>query len=1851
LLSTRLHCDYLTVKPVHIALWNGTKWTDKGEAVTESTNKTTSSAMTSYGYFAFAYDLKLGDAPQMPYPLTIGSTCSYVELQFTSNDIWFSFTPDSAVVKGSFTSPDTSKTYAFIKSAAIYEAYQVGDTLQSVSIKTWPFDSVLVNFQNYVADLTPSTDYLLKVSKFDVTDGSGIYDSVDYYVNLCLFNLRMQMSPTFRCYSDLATLVDILGTVDSPNGLTRGGDVVLPCASVSPIDLTSLTSPLLVEEGVTFCGNYDLLSESFDVSIPGETRTITTSPTGTLITNQRRGEVISKVLNEAGYSIYMMPYGVVRNIRFEGAMPGFQDYNFDINLCAGIRTQLGATNGPFHITNCEFYNFSYAGIFIVVGSDDVLINNCYNHHINGAGGFTTAKGYGIWAQGNTADKEPVTYAIKNNIFDDSKEGIDISPNPTNATIEYCTFGDFFGNENITRHKFDLGPYEHPAPILWSPTSNCFYNDDHTTNSCSSSNVSLSSEYLIPRLSAGNLNINYSVFHQPAMNISSGYPTNPSVAGSPIFNIDISKNTFAKQKDPVGTFTSTCGKGGYARMDDTYIEECTWDYERYHNILGQYLISIPAPLDTKPILTHSPNAFSYSPGTVVNNSTSPQPPEVEVTFDAIDYVSGYSPNTPAIPFYSLNDNIEVSLNHGNTGSQSQNVTYIVRAKVNEGGASGSNASGNNAYNNSQYVTLPQTSVQTVTNTQLNWTTDKPGLYGIDAYAVDGNYTSTSSSTYLTSKLVHKPVIIEPATNYILTFNIKDSYYSQLNATSGLTGVKKQVELNGNVIWQEDISQGGDDWEYVMINIDADTYTPPGASPVSIKSYLNGVGFQNEITFSIAIANPGSVNTTGTTNLLKGVRVWVDDVYLKKYDSAQNLIIDGDVENSEASELTGTSTPECIWYRKNQVKFAAYHLDYTGKNGTPDTGFYAITKANLTSVERKSGFRAIQLDLPPLKFAGAVGTASNYGVTLQLGTPGANGEFISAAVNFDIRDFYDCDDVADILDYTPTPSMPTALVSNEKLLVESSWLVTSSLTIENSDLLFKSLSTPLHITVANGGTLTITGNQTDSTYMGGCKMWDGIKVEPGGHLIIDGMWVTTPTAGKFVKIEDAITAVSGIGNGTATDVPQIELSNIAFNKNIVSLHFENDNFSSSSVFRSLFKCDGGFISKDASIPIIIPEKHIYLESATNLTIGGGGQASIFQDVLVGIEASKSDVITDLCEFNNLMDISNFPAKGFGIVATNVDPTARVMNVSRARFNKLHQGISTTGNYNINIDNDNIDYFRDVDDIAISLNCMNFNNDIDIRENKEFLKCNIGIKISGSNLNDVTISDNTFNNTGFVETQTNSFHNTAITVQMPITTARLSTNVEIIGNSITDYRIGIHGSNIQRMNIIPNATSNLPNEIIFNLGATPSIAEDHIGIWLQNCPGAIIKGSYDPGATSPVANIKNNQIANGTDKFKGIDIGKSVNCRINCNFIENIPISMRFNESCIGTILRQNNMTEYDVAIQIDNAEIGTQKQVNTSNQDEPANNYWFDVSGSNRLGGFTASGNPILWFYDDITNTGELIPDPADPFVVDAEPDSPPGSVDCDDISSRIGRDELFGKAVDDSLEFSDNIDENKYIAKLEAYQAMKNDTTIIYQSTSRDTVYIDFFNSISSTNIALFDSVLNLSLDTATLGSAITLNTSITDTNDLEYYRKSVNTIYLNTIVQNLPLDAADSSFCDEVSELPFHVAGDAIFSAAVMIGKEIHPQSVAARMMSVENPQIAPEIISPAFNLVPNPTNSKFHVQGRTEELKLMQILSSEGKTIKEFTTTLNKDIPVEELKPGIYYVKLTEKSGSSYFLKLVIVR
>ncbi|MBK8873402.1 MAG: hypothetical protein IPN13_05555 [Bacteroidetes bacterium] len=1854
-----LHCDYLTVKPVHISLWNGTKWTDKGEAVTESTNKTTSSAMTSYGYFAFAYDLKSGDAPQMPYPLTIGSTCSYVELQFTSNDIWFSFTPDSAVVKGSFTSPDTSKTYAFIKSTVIYEAYQVGDTLQSVSMKTWPFDSMLVEFQNYVVDLTPSTDYLMKVSKFDVTEGSGIYDSINYYINMCLFNLRMQMSPTFRPYSDLTTLVDILGTVDSPNGLTRGGDVVLPCSTGLSIDLTSLTSPLLVEEGVTFCGDYDILSESFDVSIPGTTTTVTTSPTGTLILNsERRGEWIFPPLSNAGlqpegYSFYMMPGSIIRNIRLKGPMPGFLDYNFDIQLSAGINV-IGENDQSTHflykILNCEIYNFSFAGVYVDAGCDEVEISNCQIHHIKGEGGRTAPKGYGTWIKGKDDNQVGSIVNLNQNIFDDCKTAIDLDSDFTHLTVENGSFGRIFFEETINNHQNGQNYNNHP----FMPGSSCNF---FTKVSTTCSTQVCSSNYNIQgKLGTGNISIKNSLFYQPPginnelTQIALAYRYNTAITTFPkLYQIEISNNTFAMtQASPDKYEMAACNLGGYARIADNYIESCTWDYERTRDVNHAEIVISNNP----PILINAPNSFGYQNGVPVASGM-PQPPEIKVSVPyAFGVVAGFNNNSPEIPYIQQNSSdIDITCEEI-TSTTAQPLAYLIRPHPNNGGISGQNTSSENSYNLGEIVTGISTTPQTVIYTSPSqWNLSRPGLYGIDVAAIQGD---PSSEKHL-SDWHHQPLIIKPTNEHILTFNIKDSYLHELNGVSLPPQVYKQVELNGHPIWRELISEGGDDWEYVMINIDTDTY---GSD--QIKDFLNTTTFQNEITFSIAMDAPSSVLTTGSADALKGVKVWVDDVYLKKYQSAQNLIIDGDVENSVASSLPVAPTSDCIWYVKNQVTFNAYHLDYS----TNDTGpvipdLLALTTARLGALERKSGNKAIQLSIPPLKSSGSLsGTvATNYGVTLHAGSLGANGEFISAAVNFDIRDFYSCDAVATILGgYTKIYTAPTSTVTNQKLLIENSLTLSTNLTIESSDLLFKSTtppSPPITITVPNGKTLTITGDLTyGATTLLGCKMWGGINVEPGGILIINGH--TSNNINHFVTIEDSYLAVNAQGDGIITsDEPVVNLEGVKFNKNLTSLQLKNDNFNDSKIKGCFFSCDGGYISKDPSIPFLFPDAHVYLENVIYNSNDAmftiiGNKYCIFKDAYIGIHALESDIKLEYCEFVDLVKDANPHLKGTGIVASNLVPMAKAIDIFRAKFNRLLQGISSTGNYNISIDNNNLDYFREIDDIAISINSLNFNNDVSITKIQNFLKCNIGIKISGSNLNDVTISDNFFTNSHFIETSTSSFHNTAITVQMPFTTARLSTNLEVFGNFITDYRIGIHCRNIYNVSIGSNPLLSAPNMINFN---QTSFNDHHRGIWVENSNGAKIQDN-------DIYQISNGHP--GIYTVEGITMDNCKNAVLTSNNLNELYSPIRLKGSCIGSELHcntiDNSIYESGNGVNVDGADVSQQGVDFTGTSlDETWDNIWLGYSSSVK-GIVGTPGQQFNWYFDLGLLNGDPFPAPLSANPQGLNPDNSDGCV-LNLAPAVYERDSQFGKIAEDSLEYSNYEEVFKYNIRQHLYHLIDTDTTLLTWSTSKDTSFRSFYDRTKQSNINLFDRVDSL-ISVNSLDAAGDLNNAIEDTTTIESNLKIFYELLISTVFRDSILNSTDSSAIESIAIQHSCEGGIGVFWARALLFLEIHDNIVSSRMGQTNNSDFQTNNSNETqieLILMPNPADDEctIKINGAKNDCYLsINNMLGENVLVRKIESGINSLIlNTKFLQPGVYLVAATDGNTFLKNAKLIISR
>jgi hypothetical protein len=1794
-----LHCDYLTVKPVHIALWNGTKWTDKGEAVTESNNKTTSSAMTSYGYFAFAYNLVPGDAPQMPYPLTAGSTCNSVELQFTSNDIWFSFTPDSSLIKIKLTSPENEHNYAAIKQASIFEEYLSGHFLDTISTKLWQIDSLLFGSITYVDSLIPNSNYLFKVTRFTSSDGPGIYDTTDYFLNICLINIRNSLLNQLIPYTD----TDFITKLQS----ATPGDILYPTPTSNYIiDLTG-TPGLDVEEEVTLVGNYDLLSEPFSITAGGTTIQIVTSPTGTLFTSLNRGPSDQIPSGTSPHMFVMAPQSAIRNIRLKGAMPGYQDYNKDRLLCVGIKIDKGPSQntGPFEISHCEISDFSHSAIYVRANSDDIRLNNCNIHHIKGGGGTTTAKGYGVWIQGATSGAatntlDPIVFSIDNSIFDECKEALDLQPNPANLIVDSCSFGQFFSNENINRHSYGSSIctnciYNHPDPNL----PNCEYFADHD-DGCIGEVTDVAFDLGGP--AAGATTITKSIFHQSANNISLPYPANskalPTVpasgVGIPLYNIKVNDNTFATPN----TFPSDfdCAYGGFLRINDNHINVCVWDYERTHNVLHQ-ILSGPNS-DPNPIFTHEPNSFSYVPGISVSANSSPQPPEANVTFDAIKQAPGFSPVDNPIPVYDQGASIEMEMSHGSVGTQSTNVVYVVQAKLSEGGLVGQNNSGNNAYNSNQLVSEPQTSSQNFTNTDLGWDTNKPGLFGIDVTAVDGNFSGSACSPYYASKMNHQPVIIAPNNDYLLIFNVKDSYYADLYQNTSINrGVTKQVELNGHIIWLEDISKGGDNWERVELDL-VNGYCPDGIT--LIKTYLNQDGFKNVITFSIGIANPGSVipDTSGLVGLL----VWVDDIYLKKYQSPDNLIIDGDVEGSLASELTDNTSRDCIWYVKNKITFEAYHLSKPGDDSIPeDSALYTSTEANLTSIERKSGNRAIQLVLPPLKTQGLQGVAASYGEIS--GTAGSSNEFISVAVDFDIRDFYSCTDVAGLLGYIDAPSTFTSSVSDEKLVVENSMTIsTNNLVIENSDLLFATVTPPITITIPDGITFTIKGIATDPTYLGGCKnMWGGFIIEPNGHLIVTG---TGTPSGQFVTIEDAYIAVSAIGDGTTTaNEPKVELSHVRFNKNQTSCSFENDDFSNSFIKGCMFNCEGGYISKDPVVPYIYSDAHVLLEDVTGAPNIAhlGSILSEFYDAYIGIKAIRSDVKSANCKFVNLMNHGDPLLKGIGIVAENSDPDIRIIDVT-SRFINLKKGVSTLGNFNIDISYSK--YYTDIEAVAIDINSQNYNNDISISGIEKFERCNMGINILSSNLGSVSISDNTFINTGFVENIVTPFHNTAISIQRPFLTARQDLDVAINGNAITDFRIGIHAANINGIELGTTAS----NQINYNLGPAPSVVEYHAGVWLKNCNGAFIKGSG-------TADIENDEEVTNTniDFFRGIDIEDSYNCRINCNHIKNIPRSIYFTGNCNLSKMRLNKFENFENGVELfDDQTILPPQGEDPGTGFLPYDNEWingtmveFRTFRNNSL-----VPNPIAWYYDNAINGTLHDPEPSN--TVFAFHQNNDCDCDCNTNTRLTDRDRTIGYIINDSLSFSEHPEEFSYQAKMNVFLAMKSDSTLIYQGASNDSIYLNFYNSMLNSNMNRLDSVIILS-DQALTEAAHDLNEAIADTNYVEFYLKIVGDIYLNGPAFNMPLSYSDSTTLEEIAYLPYTLAGKAIYAAAAMVGLEVHPQAGSSSRIGSNSVKNSIESIQkPSLMVYPNPSNEKVYFEfkqmdrGKTIYFKIYDSLGRE---------------------------------------------
>jgi len=1617
-------------------------------------------------------------------------------------------------------------------------------------------------------------------------------------------------------------------------------------------DLVEVTGPIFLTGQSTWSGLFPLPVFS---GITLQSSVGTTSPKwwepGCLLisTNHLEQFISGTTPVESLYLFAMQPGATIQNLRLRGANLNGKDFNESDMLCGGIYVydSNGATSA--NILNCEISCFSQAGVWKDDETENLNIENCYVHKIKGKS--ATGIGYGVWTQSlytlPLSQVDPHKVDFINNIFDDCKTAIDGQAKIINWNILNCSLTQFFSSEDINMHnnnKFTLGVCPCTNPNNQIPSSHYFYDYKESTypqkffgaywasgalceQNCSGTQVTTNPGPAFGELKENSLNSAYgssnpvpqgipfydvggiqttianSIFHKKwklddgQSNINLNYPNRDSnKGGSDASYVHIVGNTFTMEEmsqaklDVLNLNPNYKNRGGFARISDNSINADVWSGDIDH-------------------IVHNNNNFSYVPGMIFSNSPIPCSNELELTTTGnvtLPQTHTKSANVaqPLIQYVDLNTAFKI-----NTSSNATSPNFIIRPNPNANPLTGT--TGTDVISNENYFYDQEIYTSAASTTFSGY--DKPGLYGIDVLAFDvEDYDSGTPEEYYfkSSAWNHIPVIVKGAAEQTLYFNIKDSY-EQDGAT---TGVKKQAYLNDVLIWSEDISEGGAGWEYVEVDL----------STTTILSALHTDGTPNVLSFSIFM------NVGISTNEVAGVSVRVDDIYIPVTGSAtgESLVKDG------TCELTEKPCETCDWF------INAFTTSISTGCGN--------TAVGINGNEKRSGNQSIYLTLP-------FDEDCDYD---DVGT----GEIVASIGTYiDFTDLLSCYDywTSEVSEsqpnggfsnvgFEPFPGTLNVPYSKKKFWIGNNIVIDNgeTLTFEGCEL---AISPGFEIVVNDGGTLTITYDNTNSVitpaHLFSCdEMWQGITVKPGGTLTIEGE--TTSDDTRYCKIENALVAIKGDGNGAATSgAPEIYVNQVSFNSNMISVELTNDDFVDTDIMQCLFECEGELLSKAPHIGDY-PQNHILIENALNVQIGDiGNQNNVFKDIYSGVKVISSDLKMEKGEFINLVNHNAAtPAKGFGIIALNNTNTAYDLDID-SRFNNLSRGIFSRGNFNVDIIG--VEYFRDIDDVAIALFHFNYDNDILIDQVEEFLRVNIGVLASGSKLKTVIVSNNKFTNTNFVETSTTSFHNTAITIRGQ---GLITGDVIVQNNQIKDYRIGIHSINILRSYIYGNTGPLVSSSLqpMFNHSSSFSPSEKYRGIWLQNCPQALVQENL----------IDNDEeITSLTTNFRGIDVEHSTDCHINCNEILNIPYSFHFFGNCDGTLLRANEMTHYDEAIRLEYATIANQFQINDSDplDQEPTDNIWNDpdLGSGNPTDRVTGpfNGFQFNWLYRPLAPS---TPNPFDPLdggmtsqIVNSL-DEPASAVLCDDESTRQSRHARFGATVGESLSYYIYEEENTWMARKYAYESLKADTTLLYGDTLTDAAYQAFFWREDSANTGKFATIRLLGADSATFGDATVLNELVIDEIALESNLKSANSYYFTKYAIGDSLDNADSTAILEIAILPYFTGGEGTYITIGMMGLE-HTPSIPELRMGLEKPPV--NIPSSAIELTaiyPNPAVEYFYVRSEGFHIEKLEIYDTQIKLLKTIETNIvGTAIPVN-YKPGIYGIKLYLETGDTKWFKLV---
>ncbi|HMR45744.1 MAG TPA: T9SS type A sorting domain-containing protein [Bacteroidia bacterium] len=791
--------------------------------------------------------------------------------------------------------------------------------------------------------------------------------------------------------------------------------------------------------------------------------------------------------------------------------------------------------------------------------------------------------------------------------------------------------------------------------------------------------------------------------------------------------------------------------------------------------------------------------------------------------------------------------------------------------------------------------------------------------------------------------------------------------------------------------------------------------------------------------------------------------------------------------------------------------------------------------------------------------------------------------------------------------------------------------------------------------------------DSRFFGCNVLWKGIVLADGSSELE----ITNS------DMEDAEAAIAI--NGNSSSITNINLSNTLFDHNfygIVELGAGVTDYSNMQIHNCIFRCSGRAVYEygDKSF------NHILLLAPSDLTIGAANEQNVFSDMDYGIRLiNPVDYNIQYNYFKDapgrVPDVSQARLLAYPLITSPTGYGALILGeaananddkiISHNTFENMRYGIGNVTEQ-LRMEQNTINncaeagyrMFNCNGKLAGSFVKCNQNAMSNSKNNILVEKCGSNtIQITGNDLHVKTPADLTvptsavyINSTATTGNAVSVDHNNIYATGdygiRVLYEQGANSAVTITDNSITGARIGIYANNTPGISIGADGSSLAANTIAMEADDGLETNQMYSGIFLQDCNDAVIKAN----------DIYNNSVvAYNADKIRGIAADNSQNLNICGNSITRLGYAIYFEGNCNTTRLKNNVMTDYFEGIHFNTAQFSQQ-----GNSGDPWNNEW--LRSDNNYAGFDKSSGTFFpignrdWYYSgSVSISNPLSPDPTTLTITSIN--TSPTTIACATAlltNADIDRDKEFGPVVGDSAVYGSYEDEAKYLAKEALFKRLSADTTLLTTGSAADSSFRAFYNAMRNANIGKFDSVKQ-AVKADDIAAAATINSSIAESNDMEANYKLINSLIIGKLAAGDTLDASDTTALESLLAQHWLTAGNSVYSAAALLGKEYYSLELPAlRHGGSQAQNELPEKTLPAdkVRIQPNPVNNTLFITGLSDASNELVVYDIYGRLIiKKQTNDTNSSIDVSSLSDGVYNLRIKNETGEYFKKRFVVIK